>query len=1016
MMVASMPSDAHAAEGGLGGFVAHGLAARLTTVCAGLAFGIAALVLGAYVLVPTQGSLSGPAMKPNTALCFLVLSAAQYHLLRAKERSSPRWPAALAGACAAVLALVTLLEFLLERDFGIDTLFIHLPSPRMSPISAVALTALGAVTCATAVRSRRTLLCQTLLLVSALCSLLPIMGYFYGTPFLYGAATAVAPGTALSALAMTLGFLALRSNEGLWPLLVGDSAGSTLLRRALPAVLILPLMFAWLRLEAEQHGVGQELGAALIATATALTFACLLVWSARWLHAQDYLRRAATDKLREAHDTLELRVDERTRALKETEIELRRAALRLMSAKEAAEGAMRARADFLARMSHEMRTPLNGVVGMLEIVMRSQLTPSQRSYVQTARSSADALLSLISDILDFSKIDAGKLLLETSTFRLRDQLAHAFRDSAHSAHQKGLELFLSVDSKVPECLVGDRQRLRQVITNLVANAVKFTARGEVKLSVRLLRRTHAEVELAIEVTDTGVGIAFEKQEEIFHAFTQADETTTRRFGGTGLGLAISAQLVQLMGGKISVESEPDKGARFSFHVELGVDHQAELELDASRAAFAGQRALIVDPQPLQRELVCELLEHWGIEAVHAPVAATHRKLREAREQGTPFSFLLLDEQAASTQPSSYFEHLRAVTHARFPIILVTLATAPDSAREQRLKHASAQLIKPIVASELFETVAGLLTDAAAEHALSGDGAAHAPLRVLVAEDNEVNRRVACFLLQDAGYHVVAVEDGRKAVEAHAQQSFDVVLMDGHMPELDGIEATHAIRQRERGTGRHTPILALTAQAMQGDRERYFAAGMDGYLTKPFQSVQLYAAIREVLAKNPSSALRALPAVEARGSAREQKTEQRAESPDESRAAATRSRLGIAVYDRGQLLGRLRGLEGVLRQMVEVFVEEAPQLMQSLETAVAAGDALRVEKAAHQLTGALVTVSANRAGDTARNIENAARASDLSHVGALFKQLEQELAAFHAALRLEGDIKDAAHADGETARS
>jgi signal transduction histidine kinase/DNA-binding response OmpR family regulator len=756
-----------------------------------------------------------------------------------------------------------------------------------------------------------------------------------------------------------------------------------------------------LRLQAHRHGVPLELGTALSAATTGITFACLLVWASRRLHIQDHLRRAATEKLREAHATLELRVDERTRVLQDTEIELRGAAHKLLVAKNAAESAMRARADFLARMSHEMRTPLNGVVGMLEILMRSQLTPAQRGYVQTARGSADALLSLISDILDFSKIDAGKLQLELSMFRLRDCVAEALGDSAHAAHQKGLELYLYVDSNVPECLVGDRQRLRQVITNLVANAVKFTARGEVKLSVTMPRRTHTEVELAIEVTDTGVGIAREKQEEIFQAFTQADETTTRRFGGPGLGLAISAQLVRLMGGRISVESEPDKGSRFSFRVELGVDHQAELELDAARAAFAGQRALIVAAQAEQRELISELLEHWGIEASSVALPAAPRKLREARDGGAPFSFLLLDDQASAAQSESFFENLRALLGPRFPIIMIIPHTAADGPRDSRVKYASAQLTKPIIASELFETVAGLLTDASAQEASDEEDGRRAALRVLVAEDNDVNRRVACFLLQDAGYQVVAVEDGRKAVAALAQQTFDVVLMDGHMPELDGIEATREIRQRERGTGRHTPIIALTAQAMKGDRERYYAAGMDGYLTKPFQSAQLYAAIREVLAKNPSSALRALPKREARV---------------ENSHRPARKSLTHQVYDRQQLLARLRGLDSVLRQMVQVFAEEAPQLLANLRAALDTSSATQVQMAAHKLTGALVTVGANRAGETARTLETAARAGDIGSGEAIFAKLNEELVALHQAFRQEGDLREGADASSSSTQS
>jgi CheY-like chemotaxis protein/HPt (histidine-containing phosphotransfer) domain-containing protein len=277
--------------------------------------------------------------------------------------------------------------------------------------------------------------------------------------------------------------------------------------------------------------------------------------------------------------------------------------------------------------------------------------------------------------------------------------------------------------------------------------------------------------------------------------------------------------------------------------------------------------------------------------------------------------------------------------------------------------------------------------------------ARGALRVLIAEDNEVNRRVACFLLQDAGYHVVAVDDGKKAVAALAAQSFDLVLMDGHMPELDGIEATRVIRERERGSGRHTPIIALTAQAMPGDRERYYAAGMDGYLSKPFQSAQLHAAIRDVLGKSPSSALRAQP------SAKPDLSTTRAEGP----RAATRARGSLPVYDRAALLGRLRGLDNVLRQMVIVFAEEAPELLAGVRRALDSGELRMVEKAAHKLAGALLTVSGNRAGETARALENAARAGELNDGEALFVKLSQELIALHQSFRLEGDLSEGAAA-------
>ncbi|HEX6245344.1 MAG TPA: histidine kinase dimerization/phospho-acceptor domain-containing protein, partial [Polyangiales bacterium] len=438
-----------------------------------------AFVRGRYRAQPAFLPYS-PAMRPNTALC-LVLLAISLLLLRIRPPGSRG--ARIALACAGLstlVALLTLAEYLLGTPFGIDELLVQVPRARMSPITACALASVGCVLGLSAWGRGPVTLHQALLTGTGVLSLLPIMGYLYNAPFLYspGALTAVAPGTGFGLLCLAIAGFALREDEGLWPLLTGDTAGSTLLRRALPLVVLLPVGFGWLRLEAERLGnIGHELGVALIAITTVLTFAALLVWWARGLRHQDRARRLATVKLREARDTLEVRVQERTRELSQSEAELRGTARDLLAAKELAERTMQARTDFLARVSHEIRTPLNGVVGMLEIALRSDLTPAQRGYVQTARSSATALLALISDVLDFAKVDAGKLLIESTHFRLRDCVALALRDSAPAAHQKGLELYLSVEPGVPDGLIGDGQRLRQVLTNLVSNAVKFTQRG-----------------------------------------------------------------------------------------------------------------------------------------------------------------------------------------------------------------------------------------------------------------------------------------------------------------------------------------------------------------------------------------------------------------------------------------------------------------------------------------------------------------------------------------------------------
>jgi signal transduction histidine kinase/DNA-binding response OmpR family regulator len=974
-------------------------AARVATLGGSVALVVSLLALFTYVNGGHSRPIGffpySPAMKPNTALCLLLLALAALWL-RARPARAQRhvWALSAAGLAAAV-ALATVGEYLFSTDLGIDNLLFTLPRPRMSPIAACATASLALVLLLAALPVRATALCQSLLSFAGLLSLLPIMGYLYRAPFLYnpGALTAVAPGTGVSLLSLMVASFAILHEEGVWPLLVGDTAGSTLLRRALPAVVMLPVTFGWLRLEAEHLGnLGLELGVALIAVATVLTFAALLLWSARWLRDQDLARRMATSHLQEARNTLEMRVDERTRELTVTEVELRRVARNLLLAKEAAERAMRARADFLARMSHEMRTPLNGVVGMLEIALRSDLTAAQRGYVQTARSSADALLALISDVLDFSKIDVGKLLLESTPFRLRDCASLALRDSAAAAHVKGLELLLCVASEIPECLVGDAQRIRQVLTNLVSNAVKFTQHGEVRVTVSRSVRRHGSIGLTFEVADTGVGIARDKQQEIFQAFTQADETTTRRFGGTGLGLAISAQLVSLMGGELKVESEPGTGARFSFQLEIAIDHEAELLLDGARAALAGKRALLVESNQLHLEHVRELLERWGVDPVACEPAAALQVWREARAIEDPFALMLIDEASEASRGPSYLASVRAELGEGVPLVLLTLATELDTEREQRLKLCSSQLTKPVVASELFETLTSLLAEPK-EKPERERPSQDEPLHVLVVEDNEVNRRVACFLLQSAGYKVASVEDGRKALAALAERNFDVVLMDGHMPELDGIEATREIRLRERGTGRHTPIIALTAQAMKGDRERYLAAGMDGYVTKPFQSAQLLAAIRDILGRSP------------------QPPEREPRHPAPAQAAPVRTGPIVPVYERDQLLSRLRGAERILRQMVNIFGEEVPSLIGALTNAVAERQVSRVQQAAHKLSGALLTVGGSRAAQIARTMENYAREGSLAEADQLLAKLQTEVKALTSAMIDQGDLDKPAAATG-----
>jgi signal transduction histidine kinase/CheY-like chemotaxis protein len=1079
-----MPAEMRAQELA-GGAVAHRITGRVIAACGSLPLIVGARVLVAYWFsLPLDPAIFPRAagLKPNTALSLVLLGYALY-------AQRPRAPHGMVvrgltlGATLLVLAIAaaTAVEYIAGVELGIDDLLARgVQSPRMSPITACALLCLSSVMVLSLHGVRVPVqLSQGLLGLTTLLTLLPIMGYLYGAPTLYAVAgrTAITPLAAMSLGLLAFGMFALRADEGLWPLLCGDNAGSALARRALPAVVLLPIAFGLVRLEAEAFGpVGLELGAALSAATTVLTFAALVLWSAHSLRLQHLARRAAAARLREARNTLELRVDERTHELQQSERELRDAAAELTIAKQRAEAAMRARADFLARMSHEMRTPLNGVVGMLEIAQREELTSAQRDRLQTAQASAETLLYLINDILEFSKLDARKLALEVAPFRLRDTLAAALRAAAMAAPEKHLELVLRAPREVPECLLGDARRLCQVVTNLVGNAIKFTARGQVELALQVVERTGTRVLLRAAVTDTGVGVPKDKQSQIFEAFTQADETTTRRFGGTGLGLAICTELVQLMDGTIGVESEPGQGASFFFTFALAVDEAAERE--RYRSALGGRRALLVEPHPGHRDFLGALLEEWGIESHDcAPLEAAPR-LRDAARRGAGFSLLIVDTDAVAHLGESYFSRLRGVVGPLCPALQLTRTRFTRAARAGGVGLGSLELSKPVAPSALLEAIAGLLgtrSDPVQARPVTTAPAAPA-LKVLLAEDNEVNRRVAQFLLEEAGCQVTAVGDGAQALDALTAERFDVLLMDGHMPEMDGLEAVRILRERERQSGLYTPVIALTAQAMHGDRARYLAAGMDDYLSKPFTGSVLISTIRAVVervargARSATEAATQVGATETAPNATEAgPTASAAESVAKTAAAEAASRVNqaqgaptvaageaapapeaanvaegtaravamanvgtpavppvrsgpaadsvvaLAAYARARLLDRVAGNETLLYQMVSVFSVEAPELVQAMRAALEAGDALRLERAAHKCVGACLTIGAEAAARTTRSLEIAARTGELTRAPELVEQVARELNELEQAFVAAGDLPRAQRSAPPSAR-
>jgi PAS domain S-box-containing protein len=675
----------------------------------------------------------------------------------------------------------------------------------------------------------------------------------------------------------------------------------------------------------------------------------------------------------------------------------------LQAAKEAADAANRAKTAFLASMSHEIRTPIHAILTATDLVIDMRPTPDQREYLNIVKDSGESLLSLINDVLDFSKIEAGRLDADEIEFRLRDAIGGTLKTVAVQAHARNLELVADVKPDVPDRVVGDVTHFRQVVVNLVANAIKFTEAGEVVVQTSLVHRDEDEVELQISVRDTGIGVPESERERIFEPFEQVDNTMRRKVSGTGLGLAICKRLVESMKGRIWCESAVGRGTTFFFTVKLPLAGEAEFEEGAATTAtLRAMRVLIVDDNAACREAIADMFLSWGMQPVVAiDGAAAITELETARNEGTRFDLMMVDTRMPGIDGFT----LAADAQRRFKVpgarILMLLTSGDSSGDIGRCEQLGtpAYLMKPVNQSELFDTLMALIHGENGSRTLFRGAVEDAPqtgraLDVLLTEDSPYNQKLALAVLSRRGHRVTVANNGREAVVALRKRQFDIVLMDVQMPEMDGLEATRMIRAAERDSSRRTPIIAMTAQALKGDREKCLDAGMDEYLTKPVRAADLHATIErltgdaEPVNGNLDAGFGSGP-VEDRGERSALSTTEANNEPDRKPSGATDPSAVKPPVKWDVALDGVGGDRSLLREVVEAFCQEAPTHLRGIGDGATHGDAKLLSRSAHTLKGGLRFLGAESVASSAESLEKAAKSGRTQGQEQQIETLERE---------------------------